>query len=61
MDYSDIINLPHPDPKNHPRMPLEQRAQQLMPFASLPKYFDELEEAINTTTDEIDTKERSLP
>ena len=43
-DYSDIIDLPHPDPKQHPRMPIEQRAQQLMPFASLPKYYDKLEE-----------------
>lgn len=34
-DYSDIINLPHPISKRHPRMPLSDRAAQFAPFAAL--------------------------
>lgn len=43
-DYSDIIDLPHPDPKNHVRMPVERRARQLMPFAALPGFFEKIAE-----------------
>lgn len=41
MDFSDIIDLPHPDPRYHHRMPLEKRAAQFMPFAALTG-FDEM-------------------
>lgn len=37
-DYNDIIHLPHPEPKNHPRMPMEARAAQFAPFAALTGY-----------------------
>ena len=37
-DYTDIIHLPHPEPKNHPRMPMEARAAQFAPFAALTGY-----------------------
>lgn len=33
--YADIINLPHPEPKRHRRMPMSKRAGQFMPFAAL--------------------------
>lgn len=33
--YDDIIGLPHPDPKHHPRMSLLERAAQFAPFAAL--------------------------
>lgn len=35
MDYSDILNLPHPTSKNHPRMSIQERAAQFSPFAAL--------------------------
>ena len=34
-DYEDIIALPHPEPRNHPRMPRLERAAQFAPFAAL--------------------------
>ena len=33
--YDDIIDLPHPEPQTHPRMPLRDRAAQFAPFAAL--------------------------
>lgn len=34
-NYDDIIDLPHPEPQTHPRMPLRDRAAQFSPFAAL--------------------------
>ena len=34
-DYDDIINLPHYEPKHHPRMSMWSRAAQFAPFAAL--------------------------
>ena len=33
--YDDIITLPHPEPRTHPRMSLHDRAAQFSPFAAL--------------------------
>lgn len=33
--YDDIIDLPHWDPKRHPRMSAGERAAQFAPFAAL--------------------------
>lgn len=38
--YDDIIGLPHPDPKRHPRMSLLDRAAQFAPFAALTGFGD---------------------
>jgi len=40
--YDDIIDLPHYEPKNHPRMSRLARAAQFAPFAALNGY-DEAE------------------
>lgn len=34
-NYDDIITLPHPEPRTHPRMSLHDRAAQFSPFAAL--------------------------
>ena len=33
--YDDIIALPHPEPRTHPRMSLHDRAAQFSPFAAI--------------------------
>lgn len=38
--YADIISLPHPESKKHPRMPRNMRAAQFAPFAALTGYED---------------------
>jgi len=38
--YDDIINLPHPVSKKHPRMSIYNRAAQFSPFAALTGYDD---------------------
>ncbi len=37
-NYDDIINLPHYEPKHHPRMSMWSRAAQFAPFAALTGY-----------------------
>ena len=32
--YDDIIDLPHPEPQTHSRMPMRDRAAQFAPFAA---------------------------
>ena len=38
--YADILPLPHPESKKHPRMPRSARAAQFAPFAALTGYED---------------------
>lgn len=52
-DYSDIINLPRPEPKYHVRMPLSDRAAQFAPFAALTGFYDVIEETGRTTDSQI--------
>ena len=44
--YGDIINLPHPLSKNHPRLSKEQRAAQFAPFAALTGYDQVIDGAV---------------
>ncbi len=48
-DYEDIINLPHYEPKYHPRMSMWNRAAQFAPFAALTGYDDAIKEAAKQT------------
>lgn len=56
-DYSDIINLEHPEPKNHLRMSMENRAAQFSPFSALSGYAEELKEARRQVDREKDLNE----
>ena len=51
--YDDIINLPHPTSRRHPRMSLYARAAQFSPFAALTGH----EAAIRETARLTDEKE----
>lgn len=48
-NYEDIINLPHPDPKHHPRMSIYARSAQFAPFAALTGYEEQVYETGRTT------------
>ena len=43
--YADIIDLPHYEPKHHPRMSMWNRAAQFAPFAALTGYDAAIKEA----------------
>lgn len=45
-NYDDIINLPHPVSKNHPQMPMANRAAQFAPFAALTGYGEAISETV---------------
>lgn len=47
--YADIIDMPRPEPKTRPRMPLYKRAAQFAPFAALAGYSDMVDEEIRET------------
>ncbi len=57
MDYDDIIDLPHPDPKYHARMLPYKRAAQFKAFMPLTGYAELLrqeEEAVRRAVEERD-------
>lgn len=54
--YRNIINLPRPEPRCSPRMPLEKRAAQFAPFAALTGYEDVVKETIRKHEDEIELR-----
>ena len=58
--YSDIINLPHPDPRTRPRMSLSDRAAQFAPFAALTGYDDAITEEGRLTSSKIELDENEL-
>ena len=47
--YLDIIDLPHYEPKSHPRMSIMQRSAQFAPFSALTGYDDLVEETSRIT------------
>ena len=56
-DYEDIINLPHYEPKGHPRMSVEARAAQFAPFAALTGYDAVIRESGRFVDSEIELGE----
>lgn len=57
--YDDMIALPHPVSKKHPRMPLLDRAAQFAPFAALTGHEAAIEETARLTQDEEELSEDS--
>lgn len=55
--YDDIIHLPHPTSKNHPRMSLTERAAQFSPFAALTGYDAAVKETARLTDRRIELDE----
>lgn len=56
--YSDIINLSRPI-SNHPKMPIENRAKEFMPFAALTGYNESIiEEGRLVDTKKVLSKDR---
>ena len=53
--YDDIINLPHPVSKNHPQMPLWDRAAQFAPFAALTGH-----DAVRLTDERLELSEEVI-
>ena len=49
--YDDILNLPQPTSKNHPRMSLHDRAAQFSPFAALTGHEAAIKETARLTDD----------
>ena len=59
-DYRDIIDLPAPVSSRHPRMPLENRAAQFMPFAALTGYGEAIDETARLTDEKLELTEDEL-
>lgn len=58
--YDDIIHLPHPTSRNHPRMSLYDRAAQFSPFAALTGLDDAIRETARVTESKIELDENIL-
>ena len=55
--YDDIINLPHPTSKRHPRMPVRDRAAIFSPFAALSGHGAAIAETARLTEQRIELDE----
>lgn len=53
-NYKDIINLPHYEPKHHPRMNKYNRAAQFAPFAALTGYEEQVRETARLTDKKLE-------
>lgn len=58
--YDDILNIPHWDPKSHPRMSEYERAAQFAPFAALTGYDAMVSETARLTDSRDDLDEEQL-
>ena len=55
--YDDILHLPHPTSKKHPRMPISDRAAQFSPFAALSGHGDAIAETARLTDEKMELDE----
>ena len=55
--YDDILDLPHPTSKKHPRMSMAARAAQFAPFAALTGYGDAIKETARITDQQLELDE----
>ncbi len=58
--YADILHLPHPVSRTHPRMSLYDRAAQFAPFAALAGYDEMVGEEARLTDAKIEPGESDL-
>lgn len=58
--YDDIIMLPHPEPRNHPRMSMRDRAAQFAPFSALTGHSAAIAEAGRLTGERIELDESKI-
>ena len=58
--YDDMIYMPHPEPKKHIRMSLENRAAQFSPFAALTGHSDALKETEQTVKQKAAEAEKGI-
>ncbi len=59
-NYDDLLHLPHPTSKKHPRMSRLDRAAQFSPFAALTGYDDAVKETARLTDRRIELDEDKL-
>lgn len=55
--YEDMLYMPHPTSKIHPRMSRENRAAQFAPFAALTGHADAVEETARLTQERMELTE----
>lgn len=55
--YEDMLYMPHPTSKIHPRMSMEKRAAQFAPFAALTGHADAVEETARITQERVELTE----
>lgn len=59
-NYDDLLHLPHPTSKKHPRMSRLDRAAQFSPFAALTGYDDAVKETARLTDRRVELSDDEL-
>lgn len=59
-EYDDIIDLPHPTSRKHPRMSLHDRAAQFAPFAALTGHKEAIRETARITGEKAELSDEMM-
>lgn len=59
-DYSDMLEKPHHESAVHPRLSMEQRAAQFMPFAALTGFSESIEITAEKTVSSVLEEEKGF-